>query len=126
MKKSLSQTFWNAVSLATDQFGPAFAVKFHDNIGFTLDTAGVTSNTGTFFIEATNENPFDSMGRPKVPAITSWEALDVEPVNILAGADAKFRVDLNQVPFAYIRCHFVVAGSTPNGTVVGRIQAKGI
>lgn len=122
----MSQTFWNGVSLAVEQFGPAFAVKFHDNIGFTLDTTEVTTNTGTFFFEATNENPFDSFGRPKVPAITSWEALDVSPASTLADADAKFRADLNQVPFAYIRVHFIPAGGTPNGTVVGRIQAKGI
>lgn len=124
MKKSLYTKFWDNVSLAVELFGPAYDVRYLDNLGPTIDTAGVASgNTGTFFYEGTNENPFNMDGSRKV--LSSWQAIDVSPVNQLAGANVKFRPDINQFPFAYFRVHFVPAG-TPSGTVTGIMQAKGI
>jgi hypothetical protein len=125
MKKSLYTKFWNNVSLAVELFGPAYDVRYLDNLGPTVDTTGVSAgNTGTFYYEGTDENPFYMNGTQN-PNITSWEPVDVTPVNTLAGTDVKFRPDLNQFPFAYFRVHFVPAG-TPSGTVVGYMQGKGI
>lgn len=125
MKKQFRSIFWNGISLAVEQVTPAFDIRWHDNIGIQLDTTGVTTNTGTFYVEATNQNPFNADGS-QVSSVISWEALDVEPVNTLTNTDAKFRINANQVPFGFIRVHFVPAGDTPNGTVIGILVAKGI
>jgi hypothetical protein len=124
MKKSLFTKFWSGVSLAVEQFGRPFDVRWLDNLGPTLDTSGVTTNTGTFFYEGTDENPFNMDG--SIKTLTSWQAIDVTPVNTLVNADIKFRPDINQFPFAYFRVHFVPGGGTPNGTVTGYMQGKGI
>lgn len=124
MKKSLFTKFWDSVPLTAELFGRPFDVRWLDNLGPTLDTAGVAAgNTGTFLYEGTNENPFNMDGTQKT--LTSWQAIDVSPVNQLTGGDAKFRPDINQFPFAYFRVHFVPSGVN-SGTVTGIMQGKGI
>lgn len=121
----MTNVFWNGVSLASTVNSKAFSLLDLDNVGITLNTSAVTTNTGTFTVEGTNDNPYNMDGSTKTSGVV-WFNIPVSPTMVLANANATFEPDLNQVPWAYLRVKFVPAGGTPNGTVVGTICGKGI
>lgn len=116
--------FWNGVALTAQRTSQPISMKLLDNAGITVNTSGVTVNTGTFTVEGTNDNPVDSFGNEITSGIT-WFALDGVTLT-LAGANVTWEPYIQNFPWSWLRIKFATPGSTPNGTVVGIINAKGI
>ena len=94
-----------------------------DNAGITINTTGVTSNTGTFKVQGTNNDVYDSMGNTLATQPT-WFDLGVAVT--LAGADITFEPNINQFPWRYLRIVFTAVGGSGNGTVEGIFKGKAI
>ena len=104
---------FNATSLASSAISIVTQVTGIDNVGITLSTTGVTTNTGAFVVEAS----IDGM---------TFIDLGVIPTLVLSNVDNNFIINLNQVPFVAIRVRFTPGGGTPNGVVTGYITGKGV
>lgn len=98
----------NDQSLASNFQTSAYEIEMIDNVGLTIETSGVTDNTGTFAVQVRireNEN-----------IVSGWVSLTLSSVPTLANADDSFFVSLNQLPPCEIRVTFTAAGGTPDGT----------
>lgn len=96
-------------SLDNSWTSPPVNVQFLDNVGFSIVTSDVSSNTGLFSVEATIDEVY-------------WETLPVSPtIEPLASADASYLVALQQVPFRAVRVAFTGSG---DGTVDIYVTAK--
>lgn len=108
----------NAVSLAAS-FNTGFVpVRDVDNIGFTIETTGVTTNDGTFIPQVRilkDNNNF-----------SGWIDLTLDTPIVLANADISVFVNLNQLPPCQVRIKYTQGSSTPNGTVVIWASGKGV
>lgn len=97
----------SATSLATSFQTSAIRVETADNIGVWIYCNSVTDNTGTFAIQLRPWRDNNTYG--------DWITLTLDTVPTLAGADADFFVNLNQIPNCQLRASFVAAGGTPDG-----------
>ena len=90
----------------------AVNVQYQDNIGIQI-IATTTANTGLFSIEASIDG-------------LTWDKIILQPpIAALAGANAVFTVNLNQIPFSQIRIHFEIGVGT-SGTATAYITTKEI
>lgn len=118
-----SYAFWPAgTALSVTIHSRPISMKLLDDAGLTINTAGVTTNTGTFIIEGTNDQVYDSFGNTLASGPT-WFTVPVSPTMVLAGANATFEPDLTDFPWAYLRVTFTPATST-EGTVTGKFYGK--
>jgi hypothetical protein len=119
-----SFTFWNGQSLSATVHGPPISMHILDNAGLTLNTSNVTSNTGTFKVEGTNDEPLDSFGN-QLAVQPVWFDIGVSGLT-LANTDATLEPNINQFPWKFLRVSFAPAGVGPNGTVTGKFYGKGV
>lgn len=123
-KGILTYKFWDGASLAATIHSRPISMNLLDNAGITLNTSAVTANTGSFIVEATDDEVFNFDGSAKSSGVT-WIDIGV-PAMTLANVNAGFAPNVNQFPWKYLRVSFTPAGGTPNGTVVGILQGKGL
>lgn len=99
-------------SLASNFNSTAVNVQYLDNVGIQIVTSSVTDNTGQFSVEVSNDN-------------VTYEAVTVSPaISALSNADTNIFININQIPFTWIRVAFVAAGGTPDGTCDIHVTAK--
>lgn len=85
-------------------------VQYLDNIGLMLKVT-TTANTGVFEIEASIDG-------------VTYDVLTLTPaISPLAGVNDIITINLNQVPFSYIRISFTL-GTGTNGSVDAFLTAK--
>lgn len=101
----------SGVSLATAFQSELSNVQWLDNVGYIIETSGVTDNTGTFSVQVRNTTSDDPNEQ------SQWANLTLTAVPTLANANAVFAINLNQLPFSEVRVAFTPAGITPDGTV---------
>lgn len=100
----------NFTSLITD-------VNWLHGLSVTLETAGVTSNTGTFTLEFRNtvsDDPNDQSSWRVYPGLTST----------LADTNAEITFRVTDILESEVRISFVAAGVGPNGTVTAFLNAR--
>jgi hypothetical protein len=97
-----------SLATATSTF---FDPKGADNIIIQIETAGVTANTGSFFVQwiAANFAETDSAA--------SYITISESPTMTLANANNSWLVRINNIPNGNMRVRFVPAGGGPDGTV---------
>ena len=102
----------DAESLAANFESNVTNIEYLDNVGIQIVTDSVTDNTGQFSIQVSNDN-------------VTFEDITVTPtISALADTDTQIFVNLNQLPFSYVRIKFAAAGGTPDGTATAFLTAK--
>ena len=87
-------------------------IQYLDNIGIQIVTDGVTDNTGQFSVEVSIDK-------------VAWQALELDPaIAPLNDDDAQIFLNLNQIPFVWLRLTFEPDGGTPDGTATAHLTAK--
>lgn len=107
----------SATSIAASFNSAAFDVNQADNVFIILSTTGVTSNTGTFSVQARIKKDINNF--------SNWVTLTLDSTPTLASADADFGINLNQIPFDEARVVYTASG-TSAGTVDIWIEVKQI
>lgn len=97
-----------AVSSTTTYHSPSTDINQLHNIGLDIRFAGTMA--GTLTVEASNDN-------------TTFTALTFSPaITQPSGSSLNFLIDLNQIPFRYIRTSYVNASGS--GTLTSLLSAK--
>ncbi len=97
-----------AESLAADFESDPITITTATHLAITLETAGVTDNTGTFSVQyRVYKDDRES---------SEWINLTLTSVPTLEDADMTDLLDL-RVPPGQVRVTFVASGSTPDGAV---------
>lgn len=90
----------------------AVNVQFLDNVGIQIAVT-TTANTGLFTVEASIDG-------------VTYDTLKLSPViPALVNASTTISVNLNQIPYVWIRVRFVL-GTGTNGTATAFVAAKEI
>jgi hypothetical protein len=97
----------NAQSLAASFQSAAVTLATATHIGFNIDTASVTDNTGTFGVQHRIYKDSNTY--------SEWADLTLSATPTLADADATMLLDIT-VPPGQVRLTFTAAGGTPDGT----------
>lgn len=95
-------------SLDTNIIGPVTDITYLDNVGFQFNVT-TTDAYGTFGVEASIDGIL-------------WQALPVSPTPSVAGVSTVVLINLNQLPFPYVRPVYTTVSGT--GTCDGYISAK--
>lgn len=98
-------------SLATAWVSDPYPVDYDLVVGITMDVTGVTSNSGQFVVQASNDN-------------LSWYPLDVYPAIFVGNVNSSFDIHLHSVPYRWLRMTFTPGGISPNGVASSIISAK--
>lgn len=96
------RTLVSGQSLAAAFDSEAIDVREYRNVGIQIVTAGVTTNVGSWAVEASLDG-------------TSWTALDITLAD-LEGANTTYFVALADIPTAFLRVVFTSPGGSANGT----------
>lgn len=117
-RKNIARAFRTkrAQSLAASFQTSPINVDYLDNVVFTVETASVTDNTGTFGVEARLKGDNNEA--------SAWFPLELSLVPTLANANDKIVIKLDNVPFSEVRLTFAAAGATPDGTCDVWVEAK--
>lgn len=97
-----------AQSLAASFNTEAIPVRKIDNVGFTVESSGVASNTGTFIPQVRikkDENNY-----------SGWIDLTLDPIVALTDTDISQFINLNQLPPCEVRLKYT-ASIGADGTV---------
>lgn len=116
MSNALSKQIATAQSLAASFNSEITTIKTVDNVAYTIQTASVTDNTGTFGVQFRAYKDDNTVG--------SWIDLTLSSTPTLADADDGFLINLNQLPPGQVRLAFTAAGGTPDGTAEIWISGK--
>jgi hypothetical protein len=100
-------------SLSTSFTSDSYPVDYQALIGITMDVVGLTTNSGQFYVQASNDN-------------ISWYTLNVSPNITLTNINDSFDIHLHGLPYRFIRMTFTPAGPTPDGSVSAIISAKAV
>lgn len=103
--------FWNEQSLTDDAFSTPTNILNVDNIGLQLIVT-TTANNGLFTVQVSNDN-------------VNWSDITLNPsIDALASSNIPITVNLNQLPFAWLRVKFAKGSTHTNGTVTGYLSLK--
>lgn len=114
-RKSNLETFkaLSAKSMATSFSSPVTGVEFLDNVCYQIDITSGTPN-GTFAVMVSQDyNQINMGGVPVVTNVGHWIPLDLgQTITITAGDPTDISLDLNQLPYPWIRLDYTAAGGT--------------
>lgn len=106
----------SAADLSATYFSQYAEVTQLNLIGYTIETSGVTTNTGSFSIQARNTDLHNNT--------SAWIDITSAGSYPLANANQNIAVALSGFPWNEVRLKFVPAGGTPNGTAKIFITVK--
>lgn len=92
-----------------------------DIIKYTVQTTGVTDNTGVFSIQIRDIIPNTE---PANPTATPWTTLTLDTAPTLNNADVTFAIIANQFVASQIRLAFAASGTVPDGTCIVTVHAS--
>jgi hypothetical protein len=110
-KAASSKPWFTNQSLSVAWSSEPYNLDYQSLVGITMSTAGVTSNQGTFVLEASND-------------LVTWYTLDVKPPMVLANVDNDFEIHLSVFPYRYGKMTFTPSGVSPDGVISSIISAK--
>ena len=88
-----------------------------DNLTYLISTAGITDNTGQFYVQ----------GRIKkdINRYSDWNTFSFSPaIAALADGNVTFSIELYGICYTEVRLGFTAAGGTPDGTADVWVQAN--
>lgn len=102
----------DAHALSASFDSKAVNIQYLDNIAFQLSVT-TTANTGTFSVQVSLDGQI-------------WDTLSLSPaIPALADASTVITINLNQLPYTWVRIHFEI-GTGTNGSVTGYVTGKEI
>jgi hypothetical protein len=108
---ALPHKILDSVSLASSFSSESYEMRYLYSAGIIISCTGVTHNTGSFIIEASNDK-------------IKWVDMGVSPTMKLADTSKDFLCSIDKIPFDQIRITFTPGGATPNGTASATIVGK--
>ena len=105
-------------SLAASFNSEVTTIKTVDNVAYTVQTASVTDNTGTFGVQ---HRAYEDAN-----TFSPWIDLTLSTTPTLADGDDGFLINLNQIPPGQVRLKYTAAGGTPDGTAEIWVSGKQI
>jgi hypothetical protein len=112
-KKRLS----TAQSLAASFFSEATNVENLDSIAWTVATASVTDNTGTFSFQVRDKDQTTN-------EFSDWIDIAFSPVPTLTSTNTTLYLFATAIEASEARLKFVAAGGTPDGTAQIWVKAS--
>lgn len=106
-----------AQSLAANFTTAGVNVDNLDKICWTVATAGITDNTGTFTAQVRIKDD-------ELHTVGDWIDIDFTPAATLADADTTLACFITNTAFSEARLKFSAAGGTPNGTAQIWVKAE--